>query len=79
MAVKKRKSKKNAVNNPGGTVIDLEETEKEMDSLIGQLHYCGLSDWSIGYSIVYSITDVTLSIYPFQQYRLLCAAQVLIS
>ena len=35
MAVKKRKSKKDSVQS-GPTVIDLDETEKEMDNLIGQ-------------------------------------------
>lgn len=38
MAIKKRKSKKDGANN-GGTVetmIDLDETEREMDNLIGQ-------------------------------------------
>ena len=68
MAVKKRKSKKNAANNPGGAVIDLEETEKEMDSLIGQLSDWSViqSDWSIGYNLVQNChKKVSIIIHPY--------------
>ena len=38
MAIKKRKSRKDGQNNGGivETTIDLDETEREMDNLIGQ-------------------------------------------